>query len=262
MSEFVKPVRQKVDVSEGFAELLGKKLTKDLHDNEAICPKCHGTGMRLTDNPYGLSNDPDRRIGPGMFPYKHQSIIFCDNCYNGVVRICPDCGKQLPRSKLTCNCAAANARKYEERRKKYQQTLDAAEKHEPNALGTTFQMCYSDYLTSHNEGYFGDWEEFFENWEMCWGKDEPRERPQYVWGTDPLPLTLDAHNILESATEDLYEGAMDDIGDAGIAALQQLLNEWKAKYGCGDTYYQTNKHAVRIPWEQYDKEGEQNGEKA
>lgn len=250
MSEFVKPIRQKVDISEGFAELLGKKLTKDLHDDEGICPHCHGTGMKITDNPYGLSNDPDKRIG--TFPYKHQSITFCPHCYNGIVHFCPDCGKQLPRGELTCNCAAANARKSEERRKKYQQTLDAAEKHEPDALGTTFQMCYSDYLTSHNEGYFNDWEEFFENW-VCLELDgnAPTERPKYVWGTTALSLPLNAEDILESATEDMYEGAMHDIGDAGIKALQDALDAWKAEYGCGDTYYRDMKHAVRIPWERY-----------
>ncbi len=252
MSEFVKPVRQKVDVSEGFAELLGKKLLKDLHDDEAICPKCHGVGMRLIDNPYGLSNDPDRRIGSGMFPYKHQSITHCDNCYNGVVHICPDCGKQLPRGSLKCDCEAVQRREREKKREKYHQTLAAAQKHDPEALGTTFKMCYSDWLTHHNEGYFNDWEEFFENWE-CLELDgnAPTERPEYVWGTTAMSLPLDADSILETATEDMYEGAMSDIGDTGIKALQDALDAWKAEYGCGDTYYSDMKHAVRIPWERY-----------
>ena len=252
MSEFVKPIRQKVDISEGFAKLLGKKLIKDLHDDEGICPHCHGTGMKIADNPYGLSNDPDKRIG--LFPYKHQSITFCPHCYNGIVHFCPDCGKQLPRGELTCNCAAANARKNEERKKKYQQTLDAAEKHEPDALGATFQMCYSDYLTSHNEGYFNDWEEFFETWE-CLELDgnAPIERPEYMWGTTALSLPLNADDILERATEDMYEDAMHDIGDIGIKALQNALDAWKAEYGCSDTYYPDRKYAVRIPWEDYTK---------
>lgn len=84
MPGFVKPTRKVVNIEDAFGELIGKKLIKDLHDNEEICPVCHGTGLRIEDNPYGLSDNPDKRAG--QFPYKHQSIRFCPNCYNGVVR--------------------------------------------------------------------------------------------------------------------------------------------------------------------------------
>lgn len=102
MPGFVKPTRKVVNIEDAFGELIGKKLIKDLHDNEEICPVCHGTGLRIEDNPYGLSDDPDKRAG--QFPYKHQSIRFCPNCYNGVVRFCPDCGKQIPRCRTLCDC--------------------------------------------------------------------------------------------------------------------------------------------------------------
>ena len=75
MPGFVKPTRKVVNIEDAFGELIGKKLIKDLHDNEEICPVCHGTGLRIEDNPYGLSDDPDKRAG--QFPYKHQSIRFC-----------------------------------------------------------------------------------------------------------------------------------------------------------------------------------------
>lgn len=104
MPGFVKPTRKVVNIEDAFGELIGKKLIKDLHDNEEICPVCHGTGLRIEDNPYGLSDDPDKRAG--QFPYKHQSIQFCPNCYNGVVRFCPDCGKQIPRYRTLCDCDA------------------------------------------------------------------------------------------------------------------------------------------------------------
>ena len=102
MLEFVKPMRKSIKVSEGFAELLGKELFKDLAEHEGICPQCHGTGMVVRNHPYGLEGDPDKKVG--VFPYNHQSIIPCPNCYNGVVRYCPDCGKQLKRSYLKCDC--------------------------------------------------------------------------------------------------------------------------------------------------------------
>ncbi len=241
MSDFIKPVRQKVKVSDGFAELLGKEIVKDLHDNEGICPTCHGVGMVIRDNPYGLSSDPDKRSG--AFPYKRQAIVTCPTCYSGVVHYCPDCGKLIPKSRYQCDCKAT-------KRRKYRQTLEAAQKHEPNALGTTFKMCYSDRITSHNEGFFSDWDEFFEAW---WEEDIPADRPDYVWGTSPVSLTLDAYDILERATEDMYDGAGDEIGDTGFKALQDALDEWKKEYGCSDSYCEDRKHAIRIPWEDYTK---------
>ena len=73
MPGFVKPTRKVVNIEDAFGELIGKKLIKDLHDNEEICPVCHGIGLRIEDNPYGLSDDPDKRTG--QFPYKHQSTV-------------------------------------------------------------------------------------------------------------------------------------------------------------------------------------------
>lgn len=60
MPEFVKPIRKVVNIEDAFGELIGKKLIKDLHDNEEICPVCRGTGLCIENNPYGLSDDPIR----------------------------------------------------------------------------------------------------------------------------------------------------------------------------------------------------------
>lgn len=40
MPGFVKPTRKVVNIEDAFGELIGKKLIKDLHDNEEICPVC------------------------------------------------------------------------------------------------------------------------------------------------------------------------------------------------------------------------------
>lgn len=138
MPGFVKPTRKVVNIEDAFGELIGKKLIKDLHDNEEICPVCHGIGLRIEDNPYGLSDDPDKRAG--QFPYKHQSIRFCPNCYNGVVRFCPDCGKQIPRCRTLCDCDAVVQRRQQEENRKEKERLEKAEKHEPNALESLFTI--------------------------------------------------------------------------------------------------------------------------
>ena len=216
MPGFVKPTRKVVNIEDAFGELIGKKLIKDLHDNEEICPVCHGIGLRIEDNPYGLSDDPDKRAG--QFPYKHQSIRFCPNCYNGVVRFCPDCGKQIPRCRTLCDCDAVVQRRQQEENRKEKERLEKAEKHEPNALGSLFTMAQSDFYP-HNEGYFSCWEDFFDSWnEDC---EEFAEKPLYVWGTEDVEMSLDASSI----------------------------DEWKKKYG-RTSYLLTTKHAIRIPWEE------------
>lgn len=210
MPGFVKPTRKVVNIEDAFGELIGKKLIKDLHDNEEICPVCHGTGLRIEDNPYGLSDDPDKRAG--QFPYKHQSIRFCLNCYNG----------------------------------KEKERLEKAEKHEPNALGSLFTMAQSDFY-SHNEGYFSCWEDFFDSWNE--DREEFTGKPLYVWGTEEVEMSFDASSIVSNACEDMYEDAYDDIGADAVAEMQRYLNEWKKKYG-RTSYLLTTKHAIRIPWEE------------
>lgn len=243
MSEFVKPVQKIVNLRDAFSDLFGKDLLKDLHDNEDICPVCHGTGLRIENNPYGLSDDPQKWP---MFPYKHQSLSFCHNCYNGVVRFCPDCGKQLPRGRMVCGCEAVEKRRRAEEARKEREQLEKAEKHSPNALGTTFVCACSGYF-SHNEGYFFDWDSFFEDWHENY--EEGIIRPEYVWGTEVIEMAFDAGSIVESACEDLYEDAYSDIGDKPIAEMQEYLDSWKRKYG-REAYMETHKHAIRIPWEE------------
>lgn len=67
MSEFVKPKTVFVSDAEYIQNLVNANLKKDLHDNEEICQHCHGTGMEIVNNPYGLSDDPDKT--KGHFPY-------------------------------------------------------------------------------------------------------------------------------------------------------------------------------------------------
>lgn len=250
MSEFVKPTRKTVSIRDAFSELIGKDLVKDLHDGEEICPVCHGTGLCINDNVYGLSDDPDKKVG--HFPYRHQSLGYCRNCYNGVVRRCQYCGKLMPRGSLVCDCDAVKKLRAEERARKERETLAKAEKHEPDALGSLFEMAQSDFFPN-NEGYFREWNEFFEAWDE--EADVPDEKPLYVWGTNTVEMHLDASDIVSLACEDLYEDAYSDIGTEAIEEMQKFLDEWKKKNG-RTSYVQTSKHAIRIPWEEHKEETE------
>lgn len=247
MSDFVKPVRVTVSVRDAFRALLDCNIVKDLHDNEEICPVCGGTGMRIEDNVYGLTEDPDKTVG--RFPYKHQSISFCQNCYNGVVRRCQYCGKQLPRGRLVCDCKHYQDERERQNKEKLRLEMESAEKHKSTALEDgTFQMAQSNYYP-YNEGYFSEWDEFFDAWDS---EQEPNApRPKYVWGTTEYTMHMYADSIVECAVEDLYEDAMSDIGDAPIKELQKMLDKWIAKYGV-KSYLENHKHAIEIPWKEYD----------
>lgn len=244
MSVFTKPLEQIVTDQEYISKLVDANLHKDLHDDEEICVFCHGTGLVIRDNPYGLSNDPNRTTE--MFPYKHQAISFCPNCYNGIVHKCKLCGQILPRGTSKCNCEKQREIDRLERERKAAEALENA----PIAPQEVAESCacfYSDCYP-HNEGYFLDWESFFDAWECYHEPDD--DRPEYVWITESVDMHIDAYSIVESATEDLYEDAASDIPDEKIKQLQKYLNDWCKSCGVGKTYYESHKYKVRIPWDQ------------
>ena len=245
MSVFTKPTEQIVADQEYISNLVNANLHKDLHGNEEICGFCHGTGLVISDNPYGLSNDPNRKLG--MFPYKHQSLTFCPHCYNGIVHRCKLCGQILPRGFLKCTCEKQKEIDRIERERKAAEAFEKA----PIAPQEVAEKCgcfFSD-IFPQNEGYFSDWYDFFEAW---YNNHEPDEaRPEYVWITDSVDMHIDAYSIVESATEDLYEDASSDISNEKIRPLQKYLDEWCESCGVGRTYYESHKYKVRIPWELY-----------
>ena len=65
-------------------------------------------------------------------------------------------------------------------------------------------------------------------------------------------MSIDATDIIENATEDLYEDAIDSISDKARKELQEYLDNWCKACGVGTTYYESHKYKVRIPWESVD----------
>lgn len=154
MSEFIKPKTVFISDSEYIQNLVNVNLKKDLHNDEEICQHCHGTGMVITNNPYGLSDDPNRSIGT-LFPYQHQSITFCPYCYNGIVHRCKLCGQIMPRGRLKHDCEQQREIDRAELAKKEAEEWQKA----PIAPKEVEEACfylYSEYYP-HNEGYFCDW---------------------------------------------------------------------------------------------------------
>jgi len=246
MSEiFVKPKRVVVDALEYLSEVLKDGLNKELQENQILCPVCKGTGLEITDQVYGLSNDPDKKIG--RFPYHSQHIVGCSHCYTGVINLCEHCGKELSRGILRCDCEKSKQiRSIEEHKKTQEQMEKATILKYDDKIALEMEMLFSDDY-GYNEGYFTEWEEFFEHWESSYEEDD--EKPKYVWGTVSCSLELNSDNILESACDDLHEEAMSNLVD--IDEFETFIKAWSKKQTGTETYWQSSKYLIEIPWKEY-----------
>lgn len=243
MSEFVTPERKIVSDKEYIESLINANLVKDLNEDEEICQYCHGTGMMVADNVYGLDGDTTTRE---LFPYKHQSISFCNHCYNGIVRKCKYCGEILDRATDYYNhhCAGYDAEKEREEVEKDKEVLEKS----IETPADEFDVSYSeDYMS--NDGYFTDWDEFFDDWAS--NHEENDEKPEFVFGTVSENMVLDAYDLCSNATENMYDEAMDQISSEDISKLQSVLNQWIEDCGPGPAYCVDYSRKVRIPWSEY-----------
>lgn len=207
-------------------QVVGRKFELfpvELEENQVHCKTCGGTRWMLQDEKW---------------------LVQCPDCYNGLLKLCSVCGKPIPRSQYEHpECRPVREARAEESR------LEKAEKIEPDSeRARSFGMMCSESIGDCENAYFEDWYSFFERWHDLDYAGE-RKRPEYVWGTTTRTLSLDSYTILENALDDFYEGALDDIGDRGYAALQTALDEWIKKYGNVTSYDVDYTVAVRIPWE-------------
>lgn len=232
MSDFVEPITKEVAFT----------LRKSLLNNETICPTCKGMGFLIADNPFGLKDDSG-----AIHWYKNQSIQPCYTCFNGNVKLCKYCGNIIPKGRLTCTCAKQRKADMEEEIRIEKKRMAEAK----IAPAEQFDMYYSEYYSSNN-GYFGCFEDFFDEWEekIYDGDVTDDDRPEYVYGTIAYGLEIDAYSIVESACEDLYEDAFFDTDDKTIQELQEYIDKWCSRCGIGTTYYYDKTFKVKIPWEE------------
>jgi hypothetical protein len=213
--------------------ILGRKFEifpVELKENQVHCSTCGGTKWMIQDDKW---------------------LVQCKDCYDGTQKLCPICGKVVPRPQYQCeDCAHIREQQAEERR------LDKAEKIEPDSeKALSFKMMYSEAIGDCENAYFGDWDDFFESfYNLEFEAGEKLPRPVYAWGTTERGLSLHADHVLENALDDFYEDASSDIGDKGYRALQDVLDKWVDEYGNITSYEVSYKCAIRIPWDQYDKQ--------
>ncbi len=238
MEEFKKPERIILNAIPYLTEIMGKGLIKDLQEDEILCPVCHGTGLALDDNIYGLSNDPDRSK---MFPYSKQSIVGCRNCYNGVLKVCKHCGQPIGGRKYQCECEGAKAERESQRLQKEQEYFEKATK----MTLKEYQEKYPNNMMVYGDEFYSDIDDFLETLYDRYSNDEDFEFPEFVWGTKKLRAEIDADYVIERALEDTYEDA--EFGQNAEGELFDFINQWNDKHGID--YYTESNIVIMLPEE-------------
>ena len=242
-----------LNVAEEIKHILPDTLEKDIQDNEAICPVCHGLGVVLDNNIYGIKGDTSEAAKKSIFPYNHQAIKFCLNCYNGVIRLCEYCGKPLLRGRLKCDCEQQKAKYEEENRIKYQETIKKAKEIElKDASYYMYDEQSKQYFSDENEFVEYYYQEWFERYSggMSFNAYFDSQVSKVLWNCEVVKISMDADSIIESACEELHEDARDNISDE--KELQEFLDKWCTKQTGTTTYYPCYKEYVRVKKEWFD----------
>jgi hypothetical protein len=228
------PTREFVDTHKAVSKILPDVLIKDLADNERICPTCHGLGMIAVSNPYGIKGDTSPEARRSMFPYNHQALSFCPDCYNGVQSVCRYCGKPIKKGWIDkCDCEGYKAEQKLIEDRKWQETVLKAKRVDERDV-TTMLYC------KENDCYYDSVDDFIDEW-MSEHPSEPM--PDMLWVTEEVKLSIDADSIIESACEELHEDASEN---CDAKSLQRLLDGWcKEQYGT-TTYYPSFHEYVKV----------------
>lgn len=201
-------------------------LEKDLQENEVICSSCNGTGVQVTDNKFGIKEDKNKHSA--MFPYKNQSITFCQHCFNGVQKKCKHCNQLLGRNSH-CDCDDAKKERKEKQRLKELKLWEKA-----NKVSVEEYSKENDgnmlYLENYDK-FFSDIDDILEFLKDEFKKDGlNREEISkiHIFRTEIDYATFDAGSIMEDATSELHENAYDNIMTLKDE-LQRMLDEFSEK---------------------------------
>lgn len=247
-----------INVLEEIKNILPNTLEKDLQDNEQICPICHGLGIMLNNNIYGVKGETYEIAKKSTFPYNNQSITFCNNCYNGVIKLCKYCGKHIKKDCSSCDCEYSIKEQEEKKRIKYQDKIEKAQEVDLESLNSEWLCCD---VFNGEYSFFYDIEEFvqqyYELYELyldeidgmkCSFEDYYNKYiPKTLWVCSEKSIFIDAGSIIEDACEELHEDAYNNIPSEDENELQNLLNAWcKNEESNTKTYYPSFEKYVKV----------------
>jgi len=200
------------------------ELRKDLQEHEAICEHCHGTGLMIANNVYGIKGDTTQ--ASVRFPYKHQSLSFCTHCYIGVQKKCTHCGSLRGRASTDCPCGHSRLERDNRRRESEAAQWNEAKKITFAQAWEIYDMLYVDNFDSYvfDDEELGDAAEDHE-------VDISELR---VYGTTKRKISISADDVATTACEDLHEDACDH---CDVKSLQSVLDAWCAEQSGTTSYY-------------------------
>ena len=237
--------REEVDLYEIIQKSFPKILVKDLAEHERICPVCNGLGMRIEDNIYGIKGDTSEAGKKYLFPYKHQALSFCQNCYNGVQSLCPYCGQPYKnQAYMHCDCEGQKKGDEEERIRKWNEKV-------ANAVAVDEKDVDVMLYCEEFDKYYDTVDDFFEDYAANYKDEEVYNKPERLWVTSVEKISIDAYSVIENACEGLHEDAMENIDEKDIAELEEFLDNWCKKQTGTTTYYPCYKQYVVIDWNRY-----------
>lgn len=125
------------------------------------------------------------------------------------------CGASISKGRVICSACWERDQR-ERDAKKYSLAEKLVEADYPDD-----PIYWRDHTGSMGEGYFGSLDEVRD---YC--EEEDIELPEYVWACNPVELTIDVDNILESTFQEHHEGARDALAKEAEEELSLLLFNW------------------------------------
>ena len=234
--------KKTINIEETIKKMFPRELIKDLQDDERICTTCRGLGMRIENNVYGIHGDTSEAAKREHFPYKHQALSFCPDCYNGVQKLCKYCGLPFKqKGYYHCDCEGFKKVEEEKRIAKWSETISKAKEVQESDVKT---MLYCEEF----DRYYDSTDDFFEYWASDCDDDDEIVKPQLLWVCSIAEISIDADSVIENACDDLHEDASEN---CDYGSLQKVLNEWCKEQTGTTTYYPCYKEYVKIDWSEY-----------
>lgn len=197
--------------------ILPDSITKDLKENESICPSCKGLGIIILHNPYG--NDETIKTREPL-PWSKDTLGYCSRCVFGVINHCKYCGKEVGvNSVWACTCE-------ESRQEGLKIFKERDKKRYENARKITLEQAVKEGITILYNDDNGD---FFDV------DDESISGFEWLYATEKNSININVQSMIEYACEDLFEDVEESLEDVG--ELEEFVEKWCEKNKYGTTSY-------------------------